>query len=174
MRKWGELYPLSRHSTEARPFRRRCKRDPWIIRISLFHFWMWTLWSGTEELPKTLTFSWKVFIPFLLARRIPSFEGDEARWSECKCAPVYSLGCIIPPAGVRALQIRTLRQIAKRRSWLGKYCQLVSYPHLFSKFLSSICTHTNTPSVEGNEIILQHGGWRKCAKTMRLKQCFQV
>jgi hypothetical protein len=67
-------------------------------------------------------------------------------------------------AGIGALQTSTLGQIAKRGSWRGKCCQLVSYPHLFSKFLSSICAHTNTPSVEGNEVILHLGGWRECAE----------
>lgn len=72
--------------------------------------------------------------------------------------------CVPYLAGVQALQTRTLGQIAERGSWLGKCCQLVLYPHLFSKSLSSICTHTNTPSVDSDEIVSHYEGWRKCAE----------
>lgn len=112
----------------------------------------------------TPTCLWKVFISFLLLRPGLSFLwGDKELWGECKCA-VYSLQCIYPLAGVQAWQTRTLGQIAERGSWLGKCCQLVSYPHLFSKFLSSICTYTNMPSVEGSKIIFHQRGCRKCAE----------
>lgn len=115
-------------------------------------------------MPKTLTFPWKVFIPSLLPRSgPPSFGGMRSSGVSAKvplCVPYPAS----PLAGVQALQTRTLGQIAERGSWLGKCCQLVSYPHLFSKSLSSICTHTNTPSVDGDEIISPHGGRWKCAE----------
>lgn len=57
-----------------------------------------------------------------------------------------------------------------QRSWHGKSCQLVPYPHLLSKFFPSICTHTNTPSAECSEIIY-HEGWGKY-EAMKSKLCF--
>lgn len=83
--------------------------------------------------------------------RTSPFGGMRHSWASTN-VPLCVLTLFLP-GGTGVSQTRALGQIAKRGCWRGMGCQLVSYPHLFSKFLSSICTHTNTPSVEGNEII---------------------